>query len=98
MKSITRYVINRSELKHVKNVKPSSLGLFFLTNALTSVAWILYFYSYQRLGIVYTVLVFSLQPFLVYLSSLVFFKEHLDQKKIIAFFIILASIALAQFV
>lgn len=83
-------------IRNIKNVKSSSLGLFFLTNVLTSVAWILYFYSYQRFGIVYTVLVFSLQPLLVYLSSIIFFKEPLHQKKIIAFFVILASIALAQ--
>lgn len=70
--------------------------LLIATNILTSVGWILYYFSYQISGIVYTVLLFSLQPLLVYFASVFFLKEPWQRKKIIAFFIILISIIVAQ--
>lgn len=71
--------------------------LFLLvTNALTTVAWLLFFFSYQRSGIVYTLLLFSLQPLLVYLASLIFLKEPFHVKKFIAFGVVLAMIVSAQ--
>lgn len=73
--------------------------LFVLgTNVLTTVAWLLFFFSYQRSGIVYTLLLFSLQPLLVYLASLLFLKEPFHVKKVIAFGVVLASIVSAQMV
>ncbi len=82
-----------------KYSKKSSARAFLLlvaTNMLTTVAWILYYFSYQRSGIVYTVLIFSLQPLLVYFASLIFLKEKFHKKKFIAFLVVLASIAVAQ--
>jgi drug/metabolite transporter (DMT)-like permease len=67
-----------------------------LTNILTSIAWVLYYYSYQVSGIIYTVLIFSLQPLLVYLAGLIFFKEKFNYKKFISFAIILIAIIIAQ--
>jgi drug/metabolite transporter (DMT)-like permease len=63
---------------------------------LTSVAWILFYFSYQRSGIIYTILIFSLQPLLVYLASVFFLKESLYWKKAVAFIVVLLSIAVAQ--
>lgn len=80
----------------VRLASPRSWFLLVATNVLSACAWILYFLGYQRLGVVYTVLLFSLQPLLVYLFSLIFLGEPLVKKKFIAFLIVLASIAAAQ--
>ncbi len=82
--------------KYDKKVSLSSIGLLVLINILTTVAWLLYFFSYQASGIVYTVLIFSLQPLLVYLASLFLLKESLNKKKIIAFAVVLSAIITAQ--
>ena len=82
--------------KEVKKTPKKALPYLIITNILTSIAWVLYFYSYQVSGIIYTVLVFSLQPILVYLVSLIFFKEKFEIKKFVSFMIILASIIVAQ--
>lgn len=76
---------------------PSRAFLILLaTNILTSVAWILFYFSFQRFGITYTLLVFSLQPLLVYFSSAFFLKEPVYWKKAVAFAIVLVSIVTAQ--
>lgn len=67
-----------------------------LTNFLSASAWILFYISYQRLGIVHTLLLFSLQPLLVYFGSLFFLKEALEWKKTVAFVIVIAAIGAAQ--
>ena len=66
------------------------------TNVLTTVAWILFYFSYQRSGIVYTILIFSIQPLLVYFASLLVLKEKLHWKKAVAFAVVLVSIIIAQ--
>ena len=71
-------------------------GLFVLTNLFSSIAWILVFYGYQRIGIIHTMLLFSLQPMLVYFASVMFLKERFHWKKSVAFVVVLFSIATAQ--
>ena len=73
-----------------------AIVLLLATNILTSVAWILYYFSYQASGIVYTVLLFSLQPFLVYFASIMFLREKLGWRKFIAFIVVLTSIGITQ--
>lgn len=85
-------------LKYAKKVRFKAFSLLLVTNILTSVAWILFYFSYQRSGIVYTILVFSLQPLLVYFASVFFLKESLHWKKAITFAIVLASIGIAQII
>jgi len=70
--------------------------LLVITNILTTLAFILFYFSYQRLGIVHTMLLFSLQPILVYIASLALLKEKLQPKKLIAFCIVLICIMAAQ--
>jgi len=70
--------------------------LLLLTNLLTTVAWIIYYFSFKFSGIAYTILLFSLMPLLVYFASLFFLKETLHWKKLAAFIIVLVSIAIAQ--
>lgn len=82
--------------KYSKHVPIKALHLLILTNILTSIAWILFYFSYQRSGIVYTILLFSLQPLLVYFSAVFFLKEKFILKKALAFVIVLASITIAQ--
>jgi uncharacterized membrane protein len=83
-------------LKYEQKINLKTFLLLLATNILTSVAWIFYYFSYQRSGIIYTVLIFSLQPLLVYLASVFFLKETLKWKKAVAFAIVLISIAIAQ--
>ena len=83
--------------KQVKTISAHAIWFLVLTNVLTSIAWILFYFSYQRLGIVYTMLLFSIQPILVYFAAIFILKEKIDRKKIIAFAIALLSIAIAQF-
>ena len=85
-------------LYHNEFKKTSRRLLLYLTliSILSATGWILYGYSYQQLGVVYTTLVFSLHPMLVYLASIFFLKEKPHWKKSAAFAIVLASIAAAQ--
>ncbi|OGF68857.1 hypothetical protein A3H65_03655 [Candidatus Giovannonibacteria bacterium RIFCSPLOWO2_02_FULL_45_14] len=82
--------------KQVKVIPASALGYLFLTNFLTSIAWLLFYFSYQWSGIVYTMLLFSIQPLLVYFAAIFILKEKINRKKLIAFAIVLISIAIAQ--
>ena len=83
-------------IKYAQNISLKIFSLLLTTSILTSIAWILFYFSYQRLGIIYTILVFSLQPLLVYLASVFFLKEPFHWKKSIAFAIVLLSIGVAQ--
>ena len=80
----------------VRHVPKKALPLLIATNLFTSIAWIMYFFSYQIYGIIYTVLIFSLQPVLVYFASLILLKEKFHKRKFIAFLVIIAVIVLAQ--
>lgn len=82
--------------KYAQRISFKAFSLLLATNILTSIAWILFYFSYQRSGIIYTILVFSLQPLLVYLASVFFLKEPLHWKKAVAFAIVLLSIGIAQ--
>ncbi|MBT9167771.1 MAG: hypothetical protein DDT19_01113 [Syntrophomonadaceae bacterium] len=79
-----------------QKVSLKAFSLLVLTNILTTIAWILFYFSYQKSGIIYTILIFSLQPLLVYFASVFFLKEPLHFKKTIAFFVVLFSIVVAQ--
>ncbi len=82
----------------IRNVPVRGWFLFILTNTLSSIGWILYFYGYQNLGIVYTGLLFALQPLLVYFSGVLLLKEPFVLKKFIAFLVVIASIVVTQVV
>jgi len=79
-----------------KKASPKAMLLLVATNILTTIAWILYFFSFQKFGVIETVLIFSIQPLLVYFASIFFLKEKLHWKKFVSFLIILASIAVSR--
>ncbi len=83
---------------YASKVSLKTFLLLVATNILTSIAWILFYFSYQRSGVVYTILIFSIQPLLVYLASVLFLKESLQWKKATAFVIVLLSIGIAQII
>ena len=83
--------------KNLEKVSPKAMLLLLLTNILTAVAWIFFYFSFKISGVVYTLLLFSLQPLLVYFAAVFILKEKLEKKKFIAFMVVLASIAIAQF-
>ncbi len=74
----------------------SAYGYFFLTNLLTMTSWVLFIISYKRSGIVYTTLLFSIEPLLVYFAAVVFLKEKLAWKKATAFLIVLVTIIVSH--
>lgn len=82
--------------KQVEKVSFHTFLMLVLTNILTAIAWILFYYSYQQSGVIFTILIFSIQPLLVYIASVVFLKERLNWKKALAFFIVLCSIVSVQ--
>lgn len=80
----------------IRHAPRSAYGFLFLTNFLSMVAWVLFFVSYQRSGIVYTTLLFSLEPLIVYFAAVLFLQEKLETKKALAFCIVLATIVFAN--
>ncbi|HUO75437.1 MAG TPA: EamA family transporter [Candidatus Paceibacterota bacterium] len=82
--------------KGISHVNRKAWSYLLATNMLSSAAWILYYYGYQQIGIVHTMLLFSLAPVLTYLFSLIFLREKFQPRRIVAFVIVLASIAAAQ--
>lgn len=82
--------------RYTKKVTSKAFILLLATNVLTSTAWIFYYFSFQLSGIIYTILIFSLQPLLVYFASIFFLKERIHWKKVVAFGIVLLSIAIAK--
>jgi drug/metabolite transporter (DMT)-like permease len=85
-------------LRYEKKASFKAILLLIATNVLTAIAWILYFFSYQQFGIIQTVLIFSIQPLLVYFASIFLLKEKLHWKKLASFFIILASIIISRLI
>ncbi len=82
--------------KGIRHVSSKAWGFLLATNVCSSAAWILYYYGFQQLGVVRTMLVFSLMPMLTYFFSVTFLRERFVVKKFIAFLVVLASIAAAQ--
>ena len=82
--------------KHAQRLPTRAMHFSILPAMLSAVAVTLYFYSFQRLGIVHTVLLFSIQPLLVYAAAVLFLKEQFHWKKAVAFVIVLCAITAAQ--
>ncbi|HTP56989.1 MAG TPA: hypothetical protein VMJ72_01780, partial [Candidatus Paceibacterota bacterium] len=60
--------------KGISHVNRKAWSYLLATNMFSSAAWILYYYGYQQLGVVHTMLLFSLTPVLTYLFALVFLR------------------------
>ncbi len=84
--------------KYANKISLKTFLLLLFTSIMTSIAWILFYFSYQHSGIIYTILIFSIQPLLVYIASVLILKEPLQRKKVIAFIIVLLSIGVAQII
>lgn len=82
--------------RSIQNVHAKAFSLLILTNLFWACGWILFYMSYQEIGVVYTSLIFLAEPLMVYMGSLLVLKERLDRKKVLAFFLVLASITLAH--
>lgn len=80
----------------ITHVPTHALRLLIVTNILTTCAWVLFYFGYQRLGIIHTLLLFSLQPFLVYIASIFLLKERPSWRRSVAFAIVLVSIGIAE--
>lgn len=70
---------------------------FLIMSTLLSTAALIIFYaSYQRSGVVFTTLVELLQPSLVYLAAVAFFRERPTWKQSTAFVVVLACVGAAS--
>lgn len=78
---------------HIKAIELRSMLTLLVTNIITTIAWILYAFSIQTYGILYSILIFSLQPLLVYVASLALLKERFEWKKAVALIVVLFAIA-----
>lgn len=87
--SIIFYLLFSKEFEKL-NVK--LFKIFFAISALSAVAWILFYYSIQHFGVVYTVLISSIRPIGVYVASVLFLKEKPHWKKSVAFCVVLCTI------
>lgn len=83
-------------LKESLKISRRAVLFILLTNLFSSAGWILYYFSVQESGIIYTGLLFSIQPLLTYFASVVFLDEGLDRKKVLAFFVVLIAVIAAQ--
>lgn len=95
---IVALILSPFFLKYEKKASLKAFLLLIATSVLTTIAWILYFFSFQKLGIIQTVLIFSIQPLLVYFASIFLLKEKLHWKKCVSFLIILVAIAVSRVV
>lgn len=83
--------------KRLENIQCKGWILLLSINFLSAIAYVLLYFSYQVSGVIYSVLVFSLMPLLIYFCSLFFLKEPFHWKKAVAFVVVLVSIVIAQF-
>ncbi|RJQ35943.1 hypothetical protein C4552_04575 [Candidatus Parcubacteria bacterium] len=79
-----------------RTISAKTFWALVITNVLSAIAWLLLYTSYQRSGIVYSALLFSLQPLLVYAAALVVLKERFAWKKVLAFHVVIMAIAVAE--
>lgn len=94
--AITALVFGFLFRRRARSVSLRAFWFLFATNILSAVAWFLFFFSYQRSGVVYTVLLFSLQPLLVYLATVLFLREAFRWKRFVAFQVVLGAIIAAE--
>ena len=94
--AITTLLLAPIYLKYAPRTSPKAFLTLLVISIFNGLATIFYYFSYQVSGIALTMLLFSLQPILVYFASVFFLKERLHWKKLTAFIIILISIAIIQ--
>lgn len=66
-----------------------------ISQILISLSFIIYLFGYANLGLLYTSLLIMLQPLLVYIFSVMFLKEKLIKKRVVAFIVVLLCIGVA---
>jgi len=74
-----------------------NLGLIMLSAGAGVLQMVLKFYSFELFGVIYTTLIMTLAPILVYFTCILIFKEKLTLKTIFCGLIILACIIWATF-
>ncbi|HLC38966.1 MAG TPA: DMT family transporter [Patescibacteria group bacterium] len=82
---------------NLNNLPKSGLALIAASAVMGAAQMILKFYGFEFFGVVYTVMVMTLGPILVYLSCFLIFKEELKKRTILAALVILACIVWATF-
>ncbi|MEK7660220.1 MAG: EamA family transporter [Patescibacteria group bacterium] len=83
-------------ISYIAPVSTKGVLLLISTNIITTIAWILYFYSIQQLGILSSVLIFSIQPLLVYMGSALLLKERFEWKKAVALVVVICAISINE--
>lgn len=81
----------------ISKVSLKGYGLIIASAAAGVMQMVLKFYGFSEFGIVYTTLILTLSPILIYFASFFIFKERLAKRTIVAAIIILACIVWASF-
>jgi drug/metabolite transporter (DMT)-like permease len=76
-------------------IDPSAVWGVVITSLLGVAQMVARFYGYQNMGIVFTTLVLSLSPVLVYLLGFLFLKEKIQPRKLVGGALILAGVTIA---
>lgn len=75
----------------------NAFALTILSAVFGVVQMVLKFYGFQSLGVIETTMILVLGPFLVYLASSAFFKEHLYKRDLFAATVVVLCILYVQF-
>lgn len=75
----------------------NAFALIILSSIFGVVQMVLKFYGFSSLGVVETTMILVLGPFLVYIVSSLFFREHLYKRDIFAATVVIACILYVQF-
>jgi len=79
-------------------IKPVAIFGVVITSLLGVMQMIARFYGYQSIGIVFTTLVMSLSPALVYIFGFIFLKERLQSKRLLGGIFIFICVIIAYFI
>jgi drug/metabolite transporter (DMT)-like permease len=75
----------------------NAFALAILSAMFGVVQMVLKFYGFQSLGVIETTMILVMGPFLVYLASSMFFKEHLYKRDVVAAAVVITCILYVQF-
>lgn len=96
--TVATFMLAPIYLKYAPKASPGAFLTLLIISAFNGLSLIFYYFSYQTYGVVLTALFFSLQPLLVYFTSVFFLRERPQWKKLVTFIIILISIAAIQII
>src|SRR3990172_5519876 len=94
--SITAFLMGIAVKPRFERISPKPLTMLLLVAFLASIRYPLIYFSFKAVGIIFTVLILTLEPVLTYILSVLFLKEELKWKNAFGVLVILAIVIYAQ--